>query len=432
MTDFLFDPVGVELLSNRFARGSLEAEDLGAALQRQLTAAAEVSSVGAPPVQARLNVLALQWRLGSSSLRERTRQLEAGEITKEELASVDLIAEVNSARSAEGQAIVDELLAEEIARLVAETDPIITRGLELRRGKRSVRIGPDEYEYEDYYYMVDSNGTRTEVTIEGGNAITEYGTFPIVATDDGPIILFEGKTPSQQVLDNLNGVGDGTTPTFGELVFGVSALAGAQVFGRGQNQEEERTTDDTGGTIQTGEPRANGFAAFIGEQFGRLFGVPVDVVDQNKPETGDPVEFDGPNFSVSIQVIDEILGTDFADQTGLGLGERVNFAEIAEKIEDIPVLGDVLDFFGLSQVAEFVGEGNDEKALPENLADAARAVGGLVSRAFEAIGGFFGDLFDGEEDDGDDEREGSGGITDAERTEFGGKAEDFAGSNGLL
>lgn len=433
MIDFRFDPDGVEVLSNRFGLGSRQAEDLGAGLQQQVSAVAELSSVEAPTAQARLNVVATQWRLGSSSLRERVRQFEAGEITEEDLASVDVVAEVDAARLAEATAIADELLADEIAKLVAETDPIIIRGLDLRRGLRRVRIGPDEYEFEKYFYMVDSNGTKTEVTVERGNAITEYGTFPIVTTDDGPVILFDGKTPSQQVIDNLNGVGDGTTPTFGQLVFGASVIGAAQVFGRGE--DDERTTDDTGGTVQTNESRSTGIAAAVGGVIkgitDAIDGVTTDKVDDpNKPETGDPPEFPGFEFSVSIQVIDEVLGTDFADATGLGLGDRVNFKEIADKIEDIPVIGDVLDALGFSEFAEFVGKGDDDKALPENLANAAKAVGDLAARAFEAIGDFFSDLFGGGDDGGDgNDRE---TTTESEKREFGGPAEDFAGSNGLL
>ncbi len=440
MIDFRFDPDGVEVLSNRLGRGSRQIEDLAAGLQQRLSAAAELSSVEAPAAQARLNVIATQWRLGSSSLRERVRQFEAAEITAEDLASVDLVAEVDAARLAEATAIADALLADEIAKLVAETDPIITRGFELREGLRNVRIGPDEYKFERYYYMVDSTGTRTEVTVEGRNAITEYGTFPIVATDGGPVILFEGKTPSQQVIDNLNGVGDGTTPTFGQLIFGASVVGAAEVFGRGQGEDGERTTDDTGARIDIDDPRPNGFGAVVGAVFGSVVdffgGIPdtnIEVIkDPEKPETGDEPEFPGFSFSVPIGVIDEVLGTDFADATGLGLGERVNFAEIAEKFESIPVLGDVLDAIGLSEVAEFVGKGKDDKALPENLADAAQAVGALAARAFEAIGNFFGDLFDGDDGDDADDRESSGGITDAEQKEFGGRAEDFENSNGLL
>ena len=392
-------------------------------------------------MQARLNAVATQWRLGSSSLRERLRQFEAGEITEDDLAAVDVVAEVDAARLAEATAIADELLAEELAKLVAETDPIITKGRALRRGRRKRRLGPDEYEYVDYLYMIDSNGTKTDVTVDGGNAITEYGTYPIVATDDGPVILFAGKTPSQQVLDNLNGVGDGTTPTFGQLVFGASVAGAAEIFGRGQGEDGGRTIDDTGARIDIDDPRPTGFGVVVGAVFGAVAeffgGIPSTnvetITNPEQPETGGPPEFPGVSITIPIQLIDEVLGTNIGDATGLGLGDRVNLAEIAEQLEDIPVIGGILDALGVSEVLEFVGKGNDDKALPENLADAARAVGDLAARGFEAIGDFFGGLFGG-----GDEEEGGGNsndresTTEAEEKEFGGPAEDFAGSNGLL
>ncbi len=378
MTCFLIDAEAVQLLANRFNLAAEATRLTATATAIHLTVAQNAEGpVPEPPVfRPEMEQIAESWDFAARVLRQRLAAIAAGEITEDELAATDLIADLR----AELVAKADDLVREEIVALVESTEPNIVRGAALIKGKKQVPAGQGETKDVTFFYYVDENGRRVEVKIDkkNGTVDTPEGDRPIVRTDDGRVIMFEGETALERVIANLEGRGDGTTPSLETLYLRALGIS-------------DPATGDTevNPGVGVGSPPLGG-----GGQRG-----PNDLTA-------------GIDFTARVT---------FGDANDPDAITKEKIFEAIEQILNLPPVEATLDF--VAPIAETTIE------FIENVATA-------TAEALGDIRDFFNDLFDSffdpEPPRDDDDREGSGGITDAERTEFGGPASDFSDSNGLL
>ncbi len=214
MTTFFIDPPAVTILASRFDRAATTAEDLAAELATFLRIVANLSGeTSVPVVSPRLRSLADTWSILATSLRDRVAQLEAAALTAADFADLDLVQDLRDATFEEARLGV----LEQIEELLKTTPPLIIRGAKILQAQEQVQLGGGDDEWRTYHYYIDENGRRVKVKIEGDRVVTREGEFPIVSTPNGRVILFEGQTAVERVQANLNGEGDGSTPTVGDL-----------------------------------------------------------------------------------------------------------------------------------------------------------------------------------------------------------------------
>lgn len=401
MATFIIDTDGVRVLTGRLRVAAEQGEESSARIRRAL----ELADL--PPAEAdTLDRLTNQWRLASRELNDRAEQFDAGEITLEDLADVDLGEDLLAVY---GQQARDALDAQ-IAGLMADTPPVIEEGYVLERTMYNHRIGPDEYEWRHRWSYVDGDGDRHTVDYRNGQGLIEIDgeTYPVVVVNGEPTVIVKGQTGAERVAANLVGQGDGTTPSFEDIL--ATSLG-------------DVIPDDI--TIPIPGPGDSKITVEIERDGTSLEEVFVRVKVGKLPNPEDYLDDGFKDWEEFAEAMADVLGWGDTYRSWKGWAEGyVDQAWDATKSQ----FNDLMEATGLDDawdsVSDFMEEAWDSTV--DAVEDAWDGFSDAVGDAWDSI--FGGDDTGTKQDD----REGSGGITDAEKQEFGGPAEDYADSNGLL